>query len=126
MSAATEQFMVRLGLLRDNVLLHREALSIHRLQGPQAIAWVAKRAKVSYSRAILLSVWAWAFSTWQEKRNAFYMHRTLASQHADEFMRAVIETQPYRNAEEIKRLFTRLTIPIKQVHTFDNCCIVEI
>ena len=78
LSAATEDFVVRLGLLRNNVLRHRESLEIYRLNPVQAIAWVAKRAKVGYARAAILSVRSWAFSTWQEKRNAFRMQRIFA------------------------------------------------
>ena len=44
-SAATEAFVVRLGLLRNNVLRFRELLEIYRLTPVQTIAWVAKRSK---------------------------------------------------------------------------------
>ena len=84
LSAATEKFLVRLGLLKNNVLCHREVLEIYRLNPAQAIAWVAKRAKVSYFRATIVSLRSWAFSTWQEKRNAFHMQRLFAKgNHAD-------------------------------------------
>jgi len=126
-SAATEDFMVRLGLLSDNSFRFRETLQIYRLNPVQAIAWVAKRAKVSFSRAAILSVRAWAFSSWQEKRNAFHMQRIFAGpDRADTLIQAAPEKQPYRNEAEIRNLFTRLAIPIKQLETFGNCYVAQI
>ena len=72
-SPATEDFMIRLGLLSNNVLHFREILEIYRLKPVQAIAWVAKKAKIGFARAVMLSVRSWAFSSWQEKRNAVRM-----------------------------------------------------
>ena len=127
LSAATEDFVVRLGLLRNNVLRHRETLEISRLNPVQAIAWVAKRAKVGYFRAAILSVGSWAFSSWQEKRNAFRMQRIFAKANAaDALIQAAPEKQAYRNEAEIRNLFTRLAIPIKQLGAFGSCYIVQI
>ena len=61
-SAASEEFLARLGLLRNNVLSVREALEIHRLNPVQAIAWVAKKTKAGYFRAGILSLRSWALS----------------------------------------------------------------
>ena len=44
-SAASEAFLARLGLLKNNTLSVREALEIYRLNPFQTIAWVAKRAE---------------------------------------------------------------------------------
>ena len=127
LSAATEHFVARLGLLRNNVLRHRETLEIYRLNPVQAIAWVAKRAKVGYPRAAILSVRSWAFSSWQEKRNAFHMQRIFAkANRADTLIQAAPEKQSYRNEAEIRDLFRRLAIPIKQLGAFDSCYIARI
>ena len=97
-SAATEDFLVRLGLLRENVLSHRETLELYRLNPFQAIAWVAKKAKVGFSRAAILSFRSWAFSTWQEKRNAFHMQQIFAKMNnADSLIKTAPEKQSYRN-----------------------------
>ncbi len=126
-SAATEDFMIRLGLLRNNVLRFKEILEVYRLNPVQSIAWVAKRAKVGYARAAVLSVRSWAFSSWQEKRNAFHMLRIFArANRADTLIQAAPEKQSYRNEAETRNLFTRLAIPIKQLGTFGNCYIVQI
>ena len=126
-SAATEDFMIRLGLLSNNVLRFREILEVYHLNPVQAIAWVAKRAKVGFSRAAILSVRSWVFSSWQEKRNAFRMQRIFArANRADTLIQAAPEKQSYRNEAETRNLFTRLAIPIKQLGAFGNCYIVQI
>ena len=127
MSAATEEFLVRLGLLRNGVLSHRETLELYRLKPVQAMAWVAKKAKVGFFRAAILSFRSWAFSTWQEKRNAFNMQRIFATvDHADSLIKAAPENQPYRNEAEIKNLFNRLAIPIKRFEAFGSCHVVQV
>ena len=127
MSAATEAFLFRLGLLGNNVLSHRETLEVYRLNPVQAIAWVAKKANVGSARAAILAFRSWAFSTWQEKRNAFHMQRIFARlNHADSLIKAAPEKQPYRNEAEIRNLFKRLAIPIKQLETCGSCHVVQI
>jgi ubiquinone/menaquinone biosynthesis C-methylase UbiE len=127
LSAATEDFVARLGLLRNNVLRHRETLEVYRLNPVQAIAWVARRTKLGYSRAAILSLRSWAFSSWQEKRNAFIMQGLFAkANRADSLIEAAPEKLAYRNEAEIRNLFARLAIPIKQLGAFGNCCMVRI
>jgi SAM-dependent methyltransferase len=127
MSAATEEFLVRLGLLRNNVLSHRETLEIYRLRPLQALAWVAKKAKVGYTRAAVLSLRSGALSTLQEKRMAFNMQRIFSNKdYATSLINAAPETQPYRNEAEIENLFKRLAIPIKKFDVFSSCHLVQI
>jgi len=127
LSPATEDFMLKLGLLSNHVLRHRETLEIYRLNPVQAIAWVARRTKVGYSRAAVLSLRSWAFSSWQEKRNAFHMQKIFAKANcADALIEAAPEKLAYRNEAEIRNLFTRLAIPVKQLGAFGNCFLVRI
>jgi SAM-dependent methyltransferase len=127
LSAATEDFMLKLGLLRNNVLSHRETLEIYRLTPLQTIAWIAKRTKIGFSRALILSLRSWAFSSWQEKRNAFHMQKIFAKANcADALIEAAPEKLAYRNEAEIRNLFTRLAIPVKQLGAFGNCFLVRI
>ena len=51
LSAASEEFLAKLGLLRNNVLSLRETLEIYRLKPVQTIAWVAKKAEVGFFRS---------------------------------------------------------------------------
>ena len=127
MSAASEDFLARLGLLRNNVLSLREALEIYRLNPVQTIAWVAKKAEAGYFRAGMLSLRSWALSTMQEKTTAFKMQRIFRRMDpANLLINATPERQPYRNEPEIRNLFRRLAIPVKQVKASGSCYIVQI
>lgn len=55
-SAAQKRFLASLGLLHDDTLHVRTALALHRLGFGTLVAWVAKMAKVSALRAILLCI----------------------------------------------------------------------
>src|SRR5579863_5560896 len=90
-SAATEELLIKLGLLGNNVIRLREILEIYRLNPVQTIAWAAKRAKVGFFRAAVWSIRSWAFSSWQEKRNAVHMRRIFAQANRAE---ALIQAAP--------------------------------
>jgi SAM-dependent methyltransferase len=126
-SAATEEFVIRLGLLRNSVLRFRELLEIYRLTPGQTMSWVARRAKLGYAGAVMLALRSWAFSSWQEKRNAFHLQKVFAkAKHADALVQAAPENQTYRNEVEIRDLFAQLAIPIKQLVTSGSCRMVRI
>jgi ubiquinone/menaquinone biosynthesis C-methylase UbiE len=126
-SASTEGFMIKLKLLSNNVLCFREILEVYRLSPVRAIAWAAKTAKVGCFRAAIWSLRSWAFSSWQEKRNTFHMQRIFAQANkGDTLIQAAPEKQSYRNEAEIRNLFARLAIPIKQFGAFGHCYIVRI
>jgi len=126
-SAASEDFLERLGLLRNNVLSFREMLEIYRLNPLQTIAWVAKKAQAGYFRAGILSLRSWALSTMQEKTAAFKMQRIFRSlDHANSLINAAPERQPYRNEPEIRNLFKRLGIPMKKLQASSSCYLVQI
>jgi len=126
-SAASEDFLARLGLLRNNVLSLRETLEIYRLNPVQTIAWVAKKAEAGYFRAGILSLRSWALSTMQEKTLAFNMQRIFRKMdHANSLINAAPERQPYRNEPEIRNLFKRLAIPMKKLEASGSCYIVQI
>jgi len=119
--------MVRLGLLRNGILVFRETLEIYRLRPAQAIAWVAHKARVSYAHAVILSLRSWAFSTSQEKKAARNMQQIFANaDQADALTRAAPKQQPYRNEAAIRNLFQRLAIPIQQLQTLESCFMVRI
>jgi ubiquinone/menaquinone biosynthesis C-methylase UbiE len=126
-SAATENFVTRLGLLRNNVLSFRVLLETYRLTLAQTMSWVAHRSNLGYSAAVMLALRSWAFSSWQEKRNAFHMKKLFAkANQADALIQAAPEHQPYRNEAEIRNLFARLAIPIRQWRTSGSCHMVQI
>ena len=126
-SAASQDFLTRLGVLRNNVLSVRESLEIYRLTPAQTIAWVAKKAETGYVRAAILSLRAWALSTMQEKRLAFRMQRIFRRlENANSVINAAPKQQPYRDEPEIRNLFKRLAIPVKEVEASGSCHIVRV
>jgi hypothetical protein len=114
-------------LLRNSVLRFRELLEIYRLTPLQTISWVAKHSKTGYSGAVMLALRSWAFSSWQEKRNAFHMQKVFGNAtHADALIQAAPENQTYRDEVEIRKLFARFAIPIRQLGTSGSCHMVQI
>jgi ubiquinone/menaquinone biosynthesis C-methylase UbiE len=126
-SPASEQFMARLGLITNNVLSLRKTLEIYRLNPLQTIAWVAKLSETSYLRAAILSLRTWALSTLAEKRAAFNMQRIFRNMdHARSLINSASERQPYRNEREIRNLFQRLAIPVKNLKASASCYMMQI
>jgi SAM-dependent methyltransferase len=127
LSAASEGFLAKLGLLANNVLSVRETLELYRLKPIQTLAWVAQRADVGFVRAGMLSLRAWAFSTMKEKTAAFNMQRIFRNRDdAGSLMNTAPEKQPYRNEPEIRNLFKRLAIPVRQLEASGSCYIAQI
>jgi SAM-dependent methyltransferase len=127
LSSASEDLMKRLGLLSDNAVHLRELLEVYRLKPLQALGWLAKRSKAPLPLAVLFSIRSWLFSSWQEKRNGVLMKKVFAqADHAETLIRSAPEKQPYRDEPEIRKLFTRLAIPIKHFQTLGSCHIVRI
>jgi len=127
MSAASEEFLAKLGLLRNNVLSLKETLEIYRLNPVQTIAWVAKKAQTGFFRAGILALRAWGFSTMKEKRAALNMQRIFRKMdQASSLINSAPEKQPYRNEPEIRNLFKRLAIPMKKLEASGSCHIVQI
>jgi len=63
----------------------------------------------------------------EEKRNTHHMQRIFGKANgADALIQAAPENQPYRNESEIKKLFVRLAIPVRQLETSASCHMVRI
>jgi hypothetical protein len=126
-SAAAENFLSRAGLLTNHVLSAREMYEIYRLQPVQVLGWVAKRAGVGYLSASVLAFRLWAFSSWQEKRVGFNMQRIFAKKEvANSLIKGVPEKLPYRNEDEIRYLFKRFEIPIKELRVLGSCFVARL
>lgn len=126
-SAAVENLLTDVGLLRNHVILQRQALEINRLNSFQMLRWIAQRARVSYFRAALLLIRLALFSTLREKMNAVRMKRIFRQMnHPTSLIESAPEKVPYRNEAEIRNLFGRLGIPLKRLTTFNTCTIARI
>ena len=126
-SPAVERLLSDMGLLRNHILLQREALEMNRLGPFQMLGWIAKKAGVSYLRAAFLLVRMTLFSTFREKMTALKMKKIFGKMNdARLLIQSAPETVPYRNEAEIRNLFARLGIPVKQLSLLSSCIIARI
>ena len=126
-SPAMEFFVQRLGLLNHHVLRHRECIESYLLTPAQMIGWVGKHARTGWLGAFVLMLRMAASGTLREKATALKMKRIIRGmENPRAFIEAAPETQPYRNEAEIRRLFDRLAIPIKELRTLATCWIAQI
>jgi SAM-dependent methyltransferase len=127
MSAAQEAFMERVGLLSNHAMVVRKALELHPLNLAETIGWIAREAGVSYFRAAILLLRLTALSTMREKVMSIRIQRIFRRMgDTKSLVNASPETQPYRNEAEIRRLFERIGVPLKQIQTFASCYIARI
>jgi len=126
-SSALEHFLQRFGLLNNHVLRQRECLGTHLLTPPQMIRWLKDRAHTGWLGGATLLLRLAASGTLREKVSTLKMQRIVRGmENPQAFIEAAPETQPYRNEAEIRQLFNRLAIPIKELRTFATCWIVQI
>ena len=126
-SPAVERLLTDLGLLRNHVLSQREALEINRLGSFEMLKWVAKKAGVSYPAAAWLLIRMTLFSTFREKMTALKMKRIFRKMDdARSLIQSAPEKVPYRNEGEIRSLFARLGIPIKELTALGTCIVARI
>ena len=126
-TAAQENFLERINLIRNNELAFRESLEVHLLNPFQMVAWVARRAGIGRFRATLALLRAAVSSTALERKSALKMRRVFRKLgDPRSLIEAAPETVPYRNQKEIENLFQRLGIPIKQLRAFASCWVVSI
>ncbi|MCI0723721.1 MAG: class I SAM-dependent methyltransferase [Acidobacteria bacterium] len=126
-SRATEDFLTRLGILKDNVLYVRESLRIHQLNPGQVIAWVAKKAEIGLFSAATLLLRSWFLSPRRENQLAMNMRKIFKQMdNPNSLINAVPESQPYRSEPQIRHLFNRLGIPMKRFEASASCYLVQI
>ena len=126
-SGAQERFLKRVGLLRDNVLLHRECFRLYLLSPAQMLGWVVKRAGTSYPGAAMLLLQLSALGALREIAMTFRMQKIFRQlENPNVLIESAQEKHPYRNEAEIRKLFERLAIPLKELRTFSSCWILEV
>lgn len=126
-SRAQEDYLRRVGLLRNHILAHRQCLEMYLLSPAQIVAWVAQRPGFGYVRAVSSLIRLSTFGSIREKVITFRMQRIFRNlQDARALIQAAPEQQPYRNETEIRSLFQRVGIPPKHVQALGSCYIVQI
>ena len=126
-SKAQEQFMQRVGLLRDNMLWQRDCLRLYLLSPAQMLAWVTKRAGTGYLGAAIMLLRLSALGAFHELVLSLRMKRIFRElQDPNALIESAPQKLPYRNEAEIRNLFERLAIPCEEIQTFPSCWLVEI
>src|SRR3954471_3555030 len=93
----------------------------------QMIRWTMKSAHTGWLGATALMLRLAVFGTIREKATTLKMQRIVRRmENPQAFIRAAPETQPYRNEAEIRKLFERLCIPVKDFRTLATCHIAQI
>ena len=127
LSPALEGFLTKVGLCSNSVLLHRKSLETYLLTPAQMIRWTMKSARTGWLGATALMLRLMVFGTIREKATTLKMQRIVRRMgNPQAFIQAAPETQPCRNEPEIRRLFDRLHIPVKDFRTLATCHIAQI
>ena len=126
-SPAMEYFLQRLGLLNNHVLRHRESLETYLLNPMQMIRWLGERAHKGWLGGAALMLRLAVAGTLREKVTTLKFQKIIRGMvNPQALIRAAPEILPYRNDAEIRRLFDRLAISIKELRTLATCWVVEI
>lgn len=127
LSPGLEFFLQRLGLLDHHLLRQRECLESYLLKPAGMIRWVGKRARIGPLGSAALMLRLALSGTLREKTATLKMQRIVRGmENPQAFIEAAPGTQPYRNEAEIRRLFDRQAIPIKELRTLATCWMVQI
>jgi ubiquinone/menaquinone biosynthesis C-methylase UbiE len=110
-SAAQEDFLATLGLLKSNTIAVRQSLEPYLLSPAETIRWVANKGGLSYFRAAILLLRMSALCTMRERVMTLRMQR---------IFRRMSDPQSLIN------VFERIAVPIKQIQAFATCYIVRI
>jgi SAM-dependent methyltransferase len=126
-SDALEGFLLRVGLVKENLLSQRECLQMYLLGPVRMLRWVAKRAGVGYLGAVRLVFGLSALGTLREKMMTLKMQKIFRDMNdPNALIQAAPEKIPYRNEAEIRQLFERLGISLKEIRPLPSCWIVRI
>lgn len=125
-SDSFEKLLLKVGWLRDHVLQQRAIFESYLLTPWQTVAWVSDRAKIGAFRALGLMLRSFALSGWGEKKATIRLQKLFAkNENARALIETAPETLPYRGETEIRNLFDRLGIPLKQLRAFGSCYIAQ-
>ena len=127
MSPVLEHLLQKLGLLNNHLLRHRECLETYLLTPAQMLRWVREHARTSRWGAAALLLQMAISGTLREKVTTLKMQRIIRGmENPQAFIQAAPEIQPYRNEAEIRRLFQRLNVSIKELRTLATCWVAQI
>lgn len=126
LSSAQEKFLQRVGLLRENMLLHRECFRLYLLSPAQILSWMVRRAGTNHLGAAMLLLRVSILGAFREMVMGLRMREILRElEDPNPLIDSAPERLPYRNEAGIRRLFEALAIPFR-IRAFPPCWIVEI
>ena len=126
-SAAQEDFLARVGLLRDGKLALRESFELYLLNPAQMVDWVARRAGLGRVRATVALLRLCALTTLKDKRTTLRMQGVFRKLDDPRILiSAAPKHLPYRSEREIENLFKRLGIPIERISASGGCWVARI
>lgn len=126
-SPVLERLLNRLGLLSNHVLRQRECLETYLLTPAQMIKWLGERARIGRFAAIALMLRLAVAGTIREKLTTLKMQRIIRGMADPQaFLQAAPETLPYRDEAEIKKLFERMRVPLKELRPLATCWVARI
>ena len=126
-SQRLEDLLATVGLLKNHTLSFRRLLEMYQMNPVQTLRWIAERANVGYLKAAGMLLRAGASSTFEEAKSGVIMRKIFRdTPSAKALLESAPETQPYRSEREIRNLFTRLAIPIKDVRSLRSCHFVRL
>ena len=127
LSDALEHFVGRVGLLRNHLLAQKASLQTYLLRPAQMLRWVQNQANTNTFKTIALLLRLAVQITFQERVNTFKMQKIFRNaEAAQSLIETAPEYQPYRNETEIRRMFARLAVPVKQFRILKSCFVVQL
>jgi ubiquinone/menaquinone biosynthesis C-methylase UbiE len=127
LSAASEAFLKRLGLLKNNAIALRESMELYLLNLFQTVGWVARKAGVNRLNAAVMLLRMSALSTPAEKRMTLRMKKIIRGNHdAQALIESAPKWQPYRDKAEVGKLLERLGFAVKRFDVLASCYIARI
>lgn len=117
-------------ITHEDRLLQKTVYEMARMSVPELIATVSRLAGVSSLRAFLMLARFPLTLPARERRMARSLARMLRKAardlgSMDPLLDSAIEQVPFRNEESIERLFSRLDLPVHEMHVFDTCHVVR-
>jgi hypothetical protein len=124
---ATEKFLRTIGLIANGRLYQRRVLQLSRLRPIAALAAIRKEADLSFLRAIQAVLTMQIGLPSKEKRIAKMWAKIFKeADNPDLLIRAAAESLPFRTELDIRDLFRRLDIQVRNLQVFGSCTVAQL
>lgn len=122
-----EQLFKLVGVITDKGWNNKRMLDLFRLSPMQLIATIKKEGKISLLSAFLLTVKTQMSLPKKAKRSAKNLTKFWKQvDNPESLIDCTPDSIPYRNEEQIRKLFQNLNIPIHNIFVYDSCVVVHL